>query len=269
MVRGIDISRHQQTFDARYAKRNKINTVFVRTGYGFGKDEKYDDFISSCKSSSLRIGVYHFLTFHYASVNNRNFDSAMEAMNTQIDNLLEIIKDDGITSWVALDEELESNLGKVMGLTKEQNTDILIAAGNKVREAGYVPCLYASASWIEQYVDLNKLNMKLWVAYYPQYPNPIDFDDLKEIPDTRYGNMIKRWKNQNKVCIWQFNSVGFGDKYGVGSSNLDKDWIYLQPKIKDKEEENPKKKRVIKKKSELEKEKKKNKRKVVFKRKNN
>lgn len=227
MIKAIDISKHQGTFDARRAKAAGIQQVILRAGYGNFKDVRFDRFAAECKAAGMPTGAYQFLTWHYRNKNNGSPAQARQIMQSHTQSLLEILSGSGVTGWVALDQELES--GQAMGLDAANNTQLLNEAADKLRAAGYHPCMYCSASWARDRVLLDKLNMPLWLAYYYADPNDPDFASCKAIEQVNAH--WARWMAGlgDKLCGWQYGRIGYGAKYGVGSTNVDRNWIYFLP----------------------------------------
>ena len=140
-----------------------------------------------------------------------------------------------MTMEFPLDQELEA--GQTMALAPGENTALLNEAAARLRAAGYAPCVYCSASWAKGRLVTQELDCPLWLAYYYADPNDPDFDSCEAI-----GNVDTAWGKYTcslgrKLCGWQFGRIGYGAVYGVGSVNVDRDWIYFQPG--EREEEPP------------------------------
>ena len=235
MIRAMDISKHQGAFEPETAKAQGVETVLLRAGYAENRDPKFKTFSADCAKAGLRTGAYLFMTWHYRQNNGGDPAVARTYMEQQVDALLETLKDSGVTSWVALDQELEKNY--TMGLSPEANTKLLNEAAARVRAAGYIPCVYASAYWLQNQLFTNQLTMPIWAAYYYENEKALDFDQvgpLKSI-NTDWGRYLLSLGGQ--LCGWQFSSVGHGPQYGVKSANVDRDWLYYQPEDAIKQEE--------------------------------
>ena len=234
MQKALDISKHQNTFSPAAAQAAGISTVILRAAYGNFLDARFQRFSADCKAVGLRTGAYIFLTHHYFNKNAGDVNAARTIMHKHLDVLLEILEDRGITSWVALDQELEA--GQTMALAPADNTALLNEAAQRLREAGYTPCVYCSASWAQSRIDMDALTCPVWLAYYYADPEDPDFDGCASIEEvhTKYGEYMASLGD--KLCGWQFGRIGYGGKYGVGSANVDRDWIYFQPDEDEKEE---------------------------------
>ena len=227
LQKALDISKHQNTFSPAIAKAAGISTVILRAAYGGTADPCFGRFAADCRAAGLRTGAYIFLTHHYYNKNGGDVAAARTIMHKHLDVLLEILEGRGITSWVALDQELEA--GQAMALTPAENTALLNEAAQRLREAGYTPCVYCSASWAQTHIDMEALTCPLWLAYYYADPKDPDFDGCASIEEvhTKWGSYMSSLGD--KLCGWQFGRIGYGGKYGVGSANVDRDWIYFQP----------------------------------------
>ena len=224
---GIDISKHQSTFRPETAMAAGVHTVILRAAYGNFLDARFQQFAADCQTAGLRTGAYIFLTHHYRNKNGGSTDTARTILHKHLDVLLEILQGRGITSWVGLDQELEA--GQTMGLGPTDNTALLNEAADRLRAAGYTPCIYCSASWAQSHILVDELTCPLWLAYYYADPNDPDFDGCASIQEvkTKWGTYMAGLGD--KLCGWQFGRIGYGGKYGVGSANVDRDWIYFQP----------------------------------------
>ena len=235
MQKALDISKHQNTFNPAAAKAAGIATVILRAAYGGARDVRFERFAAGCRAAGLATGAYIFLTHHYYNKNKGSVETARAILNGQIDALLETLAGQGVTSWVALDQELEA--GQTMALAPAENTALLNEAAARLRQAGYAPCVYCSASWAKSRLDVERLDCPLWLAYYYADPDDPDFDGCAALENlnTAWGEYTRSLGR--KLCGWQFGRIGYGAKYGVGSANVDRDWIYFQPD--DEKEELP------------------------------
>ena len=234
MQKAIDVSKHQNTFTPAAAQAAGVSTVILRAAYGNFMDVRFGQFAADCKAAGLRTGAYIFLTHHYANTNDGDVNAARTIMHKHLDVLMEILEGRGITSWVALDQELEK--GQAMTLTPTENTALLNEAAARLRDAGYTPCVYCSASWAQSRINMDALTCPVWLAYYYADPDDPDFDGCSSIEEvhTKWGAYMASLGD--KLCGWQFGRIGYGGKYGVGSANVDRDWIYFQPNDNEEEE---------------------------------
>ena len=230
MEKCIDISKHQTSFNATTCKKENIGTVICRLAYSNTADTKLATYAPAVKNAGMKLGGYGFGTWHYKSKNNSNLNTARTRMQTEVDQWIALATHYGLTSWLAIDQELEPN--QQLGLSKGDNTSLLIEAAERIKKAGFYPCLYASASWIMANVDLTRFTYPLWVAYYKWYGIQKSFSNVPEAFPANtgtYGQFMN--SNKSRICLWQFTSEGYASDYGCthSTNNLDKNWLYFQP----------------------------------------
>jgi Lyzozyme M1 (1,4-beta-N-acetylmuramidase) len=232
----LDISKHQGTFNAQAAKAAGITAVITRCAYSQGTDVKLAEFAPAIKEAGLKLGFYGFLTAHYDILSGKNFEVARTEMQKQVNHWVNLAKQYEINSWFALDLELES--GHTCSLSKEQLTLLANEAMDIMSSAGFGVCIYASASWYISRMNADEIRYPFWVAHYLWSPNDPDFNtggNDGTLPNVgTYAGFYKTYAH--KICAWQFGRIGYGYKYGAGSGNLDKNWLYFNPN--EKEEEN-------------------------------
>lgn len=225
MKKALDISKHQGTFNALTAKAQGIGMVICRCAYATSKDVKWDVFAPAVKAAGMKLAAYGFLTAHYCSKNGGSVEAAKAIMRQQVSIWIDICKQQGC-NVLAVDQELEA--GNAMTLSRTDNTTLLIEACQLIEQNGIKPLIYCSASWAKSYIDASRCKYSLWIAYYYADPNDPDFDDCKPIEqvNTTYGRYMISLGSQ--LYGWQFGRIGYGSKYGVGSTNVDKNFIYKE-----------------------------------------
>ncbi len=223
--KALDISKHQASFSAGTAKSNGISTVICRCAYGTSKDTKWDVFAPAVKKAGMALGAYGFMTAHYKSKNGGNLSQAQAAMRQQVQSWIELCAAKGC-EMLAVDQELEA--GNTMALGKSANTTLLQEAVNMIRAAGIYPVVYASASWVNSYINWQAINADFWIAYYPSSTASSDFGAYADgtFPSGQYGNLLRNMQAAGKLFAWQYGSTGNGVKYGAGSANIDRNWQY-------------------------------------------
>jgi len=219
----LDISSWQSTFNAQTAKNNGVAGVMCRAGYATSKDRCWSAFTTSAHNAGLNLGAYLFATYHYASVSG-TYNDALTHARSQANFFVSVLKTASINTYVALDLEMES--GQSTKLNAAQLTEAANVFLDVVKSAGYNPVLYANGDWIFNRLNQANIRYPIWCAYYFRYGTAMDFTMWDgSFPNTTYGNKMKSIKD--RIKMWQFTSEGFGGKYGVGSSNLDKNYAYF------------------------------------------
>ncbi len=219
----LDISKHQSNADFGKMKSRGISAVMMRIAYGASKDSKFEEFYKNAVKNGLCVGGYIFATWHYAKV-SKDYETAKLNAQTQTKTAVKFLQNKKIVCPIAVDMELES--GAKCNLTKAQLTEILNICLEIIKNAGFEPMVYSSASWFGDKIDHKKLSCPLWVAYY--YNGGI----IKAFPDTKYGKVLENLKE--KLALWQYSSTGDGEYYGVGSKNVDVNFCYMPSLFKEK-----------------------------------
>ena len=224
-ARGLDISRWQGSFCAEKARAAGIDAVICRCAYAASEDSCWEKFAPAVVASGMALGAYGFLTAHYHSKNGGSPEAAREAMNGQVDAWLELCRRQGC-GLLAIDQELET--GSVMALTKEENTALLAAACRRIAAAGVRPVVYASASWVQSFIDWPALEASLWVAWYPAATASANFTAWGDgtFPAGKYGDLLRELLAAGRLFAWQYGSTGWGEYYGASSANIDRNWLY-------------------------------------------
>lgn len=180
---GIDLSYHNGALtdaDWQAFKKQGVEFVMLRVGYrGYGsegtlsektKDAKFDTYIKSAQKVGLPVGVY----IYSQAISTKE---AEEEANF----VLKYIQNYKIDLPVVFDYEFAESNGSATGRlwnkyrslgaanTKVAFTNNCLAFCKIIRNAGYTPMLYASASFIKDYMNPTVLannNCKVWLAHY-------------------------------------------------------------------------------------------------------
>ena len=226
MRKGLDISKHQAYFAAKTAASQGISTVICRCAYGTGKDICWDAFAPAVQAAGMQLGAYGFMTAHYTSKAS-SFAQAQAVMRQQVQTWIDLCNAKGC-QLLAVDQELEK--GNTMLLGKAYNTRLLQEAVAMIRAAGLTPMIYTGASWCLSYIDWQAIDADFWVAYYPSSAAASDFAAYSDgsFPGGQYGDLLRALQAADKLWGWQYGSTGHGIKYGAGSVNIDRNWIYKE-----------------------------------------
>lgn len=225
----IDISKHQQSFNAATAKAAGVEGIMIRHAYASGMDSKALGWAPNIHAQGLPLGGYGFATWHYKSRNGGSEDTARALMHQQVNAWISAAKQSGCGYWFAVDQELES--GAQMGLGAAANTRLLNEACDLLAKAGLHPCVYCSVAWEMNYIKSADLRYLYWLARY--WDGKADFGgrgaDIQRLPDGQYTRRMIALKDAGRLIGWQFASTGLGHKYGAGSENLDRNVFYMDP----------------------------------------
>ena len=230
MQKALDISKHQSSFNASTARAQGISTTICRCAYAASKDICWDAFAPAVQAAGMQLGAYGFMTAHYASKAS-SFAQAQAVMRQQVQAWIDLCKAKGCTV-LAVDQELEKG-NTMLLVSKTYNTMLLQEAVAMIRAAGLTPMIYTGASWCLSYIDWAKVDSDFWVAYYPSTAAASDFTAYADgtFPGGQYGDLLRAMQATDKLWGWQYGSTGHGVKYGAGSVNIDRNWIYKEDKM--------------------------------------
>ena len=151
---GFDISSHNGVVDWNLIADADMDFVMIRTGLGQAPDvdAQFEANYNGAVAAGLKVGVYHLCCTRTPE------DAVKEA-----EFCLEILDGRDLDYPVAYDMERK---GTFAG-GRENTTAIAKAFCDTIADAGYVPMIYSSASFLNENFDWKKLkNCKVWVASY-------------------------------------------------------------------------------------------------------
>ncbi|KAH7831877.1 putative Glycosyl hydrolases family 25 [Monocercomonoides exilis] len=223
----LDLSVWEQSFNAPVAKSKGIAAVLCRTSYGNKDDNTFLPFTNAAYNAGIGAGAYVYATWHYNTVSS-NYNQAVANAKSQANHFISRLKSTHITSYVALDMEMEPKYSTV--LSASQMTEISNMFMDMVKSAGYKVVLYANGDWIFNRLITNNIKYPIWCAYYFKYGTAMDFPMWDgSLPNTTMGKKLQSIKS--KIMMWQFTDEGFGKKYGLGSTDCDKSYAYVNMKF--------------------------------------
>jgi lysozyme len=183
-IKGIDVSWHNGGIDWTKVKADGVNFVFIKAtqGTGYSKVDYFRNNAPKAAGFGLNVGAYHYGTFS-------NIHEAL----AEAKYFLSVVKDYKLTYPLVLD--LEENKKSA---NKKQLTDGAIAFMDMVKHAGYQTMLYTNKSFLDNVLDVNRIQYPLWISRY-----------YKELGC--------------KADIWQYSCEG---KVNGISGNVDMNWGY-------------------------------------------
>ena len=144
------------------------------------KDSKFEQNIKAAQENGITTGVY------FATQAITVEEAAEEARFT-----LEQISKYNITGPVVIDTESSENDGRADYLSVELRTEIVKEFCEIIKNAGYIPTIYANKYWLTDNLDMSKLNSyDVWLAHYV------------------VGAPEKESDYKGKYSIWQYTSSG-------------------------------------------------------------
>ena len=160
----IDLSHHNTVVDWNKVATN-VSGVIMRLGYrsyGSGQimmDKKYTTYLTQVKQRKIPYGIYFFPT----SINEKEAEE-------EANYILKAVSGLQMSFPIYLDSEIadvKTKNGRSDKLDKETRTKLLKIILDKLKSRGYDCGVYASTSWLNNQLNMSKLNgYKVWVAQY-------------------------------------------------------------------------------------------------------
>ena len=181
---GVDVSEWQEGIDWKKVKAAGIDFAMLRCSFGWEADQQDAELMTNVKglkAAGMPFGLYHY-----------SYASTVAEAQKEANYVLKVLKDNNITPAdlaypIAFDYEETTLMG-----SKDNNTKIVSAFCEIIRNAGYRPMIYASKSVIEDRLDYEKLKANnIWMAAWTPTPNDTTVFD-GDFP----------------VDIWQYSETG-------------------------------------------------------------
>ena len=173
LIKGIDVSAHQNDIDWKKVKASGIDFAVLRAGVTnmsdarYYKDSYFEKNYVEAKAAGIKLGVYI-----YTCAFNKG------EMKYNIEKLLESLKGKKLDLPVYIDVEADDRQPQI---GKEGLTEILEYACDLISDAGFMPGLYSGYNWYKNFIDTDRLTQKgceLWLALWPSDPHNCDFSDF-------------------------------------------------------------------------------------------
>lgn len=219
LINGIDVSWWQgdgkgsavTNLDWEAIHDAGIDFAFVRAASrdtadgSIYEDTCADAHIQGALDNDINVGLY---IFSQALTQKEAVEEAEYVLN-----LIDSYGWNDISMPIVIDREAGSYKRLTAGsLTKTKETAICQAFADTITEAGYDACVYASYSWINNYINTNTLtDCSVWIARY----NNTTTSNSKS--GTPYSDVAYDYE------FWQYSSVAKVDGY---SGSLDVDFWY-------------------------------------------
>lgn len=163
-IKGVDISYCQSGLNYEKLKADGIKFAIIRasvTGTSSHKqftDELLNRHVNGCISQSIDIGYYHYSCA--VSVAEAKKEAAF---------IVEQIKKYPLPTYPVFFDAEEA---QIANLGKKKATDIALAFIDEVERLGYPSGIYANPSWIEEFLEKDRIlgHKDLWLAHWVSNP---------------------------------------------------------------------------------------------------
>ena len=227
LINGIDVSWWQgggkgstkSNVNWEQAHDAGIDYVFARVASrdtadgSIYEDTSADAHIQGALENDVNVGLYIF-----------SQALTVEEAEEEAEYVLDLLDqyDWDVTLPIVMDREAGSYKRLTAGkLSKTKETNICTAFSNVISDAGYTPMVYASSSWIVNYINTESLEengCKIWLA---RYNNSTD----KQVNSTLTYAKLSAINYE----FWQYSSTGKVSGY---SGNIDVDFWYKDTSAK-------------------------------------
>lgn len=154
--RGIDVSRWQGDVNWSQVAGDDVSFVMLGTRSKGEVDPYFHKNIQGASSAGIQVGVYIY-----------SLATTPEMAVEEADFVINLIKDYPVSYPVALDMEDSTQAA----LSKDELAAIANAFCSRIAGAGYYPIIYANEHWLNNSLDMSKMNYPVWVARYSQKPS--------------------------------------------------------------------------------------------------
>ena len=198
---GIDVSRHQGNIDWRKVRQAGIDFAIIRVGFrGYGEkgslsiDDNFHKNIRGALAAGLRVGLY----FYSQAI---NIQEAIDEASVAVQQA----RGYNITFPIYCDTEFAQTdrSGRADRLDYDKRTDCVEAFCETVRQAGYMPGVYASKSFFYGQLDFARLSSyQIWLAHY-----------TKDMTNFQFGYQVWQYTDSARVSGITQNVVDLNIAY--------------------------------------------------------
>lgn len=164
MIKGIDVSENNGYVDWQSVADAGIEFAMVRTGFGRGdKDSRFDENVAGAHSVGLKVGAYHY-----------SYALNPERGKVEAEFCRKIIDDSGVGLELPVFFDMEdTDHYKQRNGFNFSSCNVTEICRQFITNLGLDCGVYASYSWLCDYIDWQSLGCAVWNA---QWENS---DDLK------------------------------------------------------------------------------------------
>lgn len=171
---GVDVSEYQGQIDWAAVKSAGMDFAILRLGYRgmtqglLNVDETFEDNFTKADAAGLHIGVYFYSQAVTEAEAQAEADFVIETLNQRkLDYPV-------VFDWEAPipSDKLPAETLRAYGMSGEQVTKIGTAFCERIREAGYTPCVYFNKHQAYEFFDLEQWkDYDMWYAEYARLPS--------------------------------------------------------------------------------------------------
>lgn len=174
VLKGIDISHFEGEIDWALTAP-EIGFAILRAGYGLHTDDFFEENLRGITAAGLHAGAY---LYSYALTE--------EAAREEARNLLKIVSGAALDLplWIDMEDADGYKAEHDFSFTRDHISGIVQAFIDTVREGGWRCGVYASKSWLEDYITVSADG--IWLAQWAEEPTYSGHFDLWQNSDSGY-----------------------------------------------------------------------------------
>lgn len=173
-VLGVDVSEYQGEIDWAQVKAAGIDFAILRLGYRgttqglLNIDERFEHNLQAAEAAGIDVGVYFFSQAISEAEAEAEADFVIQTLNgRKIDYPVAFDWEQPLPS-----ELIPANELRAYGMSGREVTRCAVAFCDKIKQAGYTPCVYTNKYLAYEFYDLEKWkNYDLWYAEYQNAPS--------------------------------------------------------------------------------------------------
>lgn len=171
---GIDVSEYQGDIDWAQVKAAGIDFAILRLGYRgttqglLNIDSRFEQNLAGAEAAGVSVGVYFFSQAISSEEAVAEAEFVLEALGgKKLDYPVVFDWEPPIPS-----EDLPAEQLRAYSMSGEAVTEFAVAFCERVKKAGYKPCVYTNKYMAYRFFDLEKWSdYDLWYAEYQQAPS--------------------------------------------------------------------------------------------------
>lgn len=171
---GVDVSEYQGSIDWTAVKDAGMNFAILRLGFRgatqglLNVDETFEENFQKATDAGLFVGVYFFSQAVTKAEAEAEADFVIQTLNGR--KLAYPVVFDWEIPMAT--QELPAEALRAYDMDGKQVTEFAKAFCDRIKEAGYTPCVYTNKSMAYEFFDLEELkDYDLWYAEYQKAPS--------------------------------------------------------------------------------------------------
>ncbi len=195
ILKGIDVSHYQGSIDWPKVVGDGYSFAMVKVADGDTPAKNYKVQLEGASKVGMYVGAYCY-----------SYAMSVEQAEIEARTTLNAIRGYTINYPIALDLENTSAAYDQRKLSKETQTQMVLAYKKIIEDAGYKFVLYVSQSWLEDRLDYTTLynhGVKIWVARYL---------DINKYGNFGYQGGVDNYRAirfpSDMVVMWQHSETG-------------------------------------------------------------